>query len=58
MWRLILFLILVPSVLAEQIDFNRAIFDIDDGNTHLTNVIDFHLDKDILKLICLLILII
>ena len=47
MWRLILFLILVPSVLAEQIDFNRAIFDIDDGNTHLTNVIDFHLDKDI-----------
>src|SRR3989344_5154262 len=47
MWRLILFLILVPSVLAEQIDFNRAIFDIDDSNTHLTNVIDFHLDKDI-----------
>ena len=47
MWRLILFLILVPNVLAEQIDFNRAIFDIDDSNTHLTNVIDFHLDKDI-----------
>lgn len=48
MWRLILlFLVIVPGVLAEPIDFNRVIFEVDGEKVHLTNIIDFHLDEDI-----------
>lgn len=45
--KLVLLLIIIPNVLAEQIDFNRAIFDIDKDNVHLINTLDINLDGDL-----------
>lgn len=47
-WKIsVLLLVLLPGVFANQIDFNRAIFDVEEDNVHLTNTIDFHLEDDI-----------
>ncbi len=44
---ILVFLIFAPNVLAEQIDFNRAIVNIENGNVHYINTIDLHLDNSL-----------
>lgn len=46
MWKFIFwFFVLIPSVIAEPIDFNRGVYDFNGDVTHFKNIINFHLDN-------------